>query len=119
MRAALFLAVGTVALVAVGPAGGGADSGFARGSVVFAGGGGQQPVGAPRILYSSDWSGTNEIYSVDPSGRLPTGQLTFGLAPACGTGAPCGFSDPQPSPDGRHILYSDYTSGDRYPGLRD
>jgi hypothetical protein len=34
--------------------------------------------GGFRILYSSDWSGTNEIYAADPSGRHPIAQLTFG-----------------------------------------
>ena len=65
-------------------------------------------LGAPRILYSSDWSGSSEIYGVDPSGRLPTAQLTFGPAPACRTGGPpCGFTDPGPSPDGRRLLLWD------------
>ena len=50
------------------------------------------PLGAPRILYSSDWSGTNEIYSVDPSGRTPTAQITSGARP-------------NPSPDGRRLLF--------------
>jgi WD40 repeat protein len=64
--------------------------------------------GAPRIVYSSGWSGSSEIYAVDPSGRLPTAQLTFGPAPACRTGGPpCGFTDPGPSPDGRHLLLWD------------
>jgi Tol biopolymer transport system component len=49
-------------------------------------------LGAPRILYSSDWSGTSEIYSVDPSGRTPTALITSGARP-------------NPSPDGRHLLY--------------
>ena len=69
---------------------------------------------APRIVYSSDWSGTSEIYAVDPSGRLPTGQLTFGRPPSC-TGQvfvlACGFADPVPSPDGRWLLYQDVTGG--------
>src|SRR5262249_33492984 len=55
---------------------------------------------APRILYSSDWSGTFQIYAVDPtrSGRI--GQLTFDPAPACRPGAPGGDVAPIPSPDG-------------------
>jgi Tol biopolymer transport system component len=49
-----------------------------------------------RILYSSDWSGTTQIYAVDPSGRSPTGQLTFGSA---------GGVAPSPSPDGRRLAF--------------
>jgi Tol biopolymer transport system component len=68
---------------------------------------GGQPVGAvPRILYASDWSGSGQIYSVDPSGR-GRGQLTFGRAPLCPTAAPCGFDHPVPSPDGRWVLFWD------------
>lgn len=47
---------------------------------------------AARIVYSSDWSGTDEIYSVDPSGRTATALITAG-------------SDPTPSPDGTRLLY--------------
>jgi len=65
---------------------------------------------APRILYSSDWSGTGQIYAVDPSRRGATGQLTFGRAPACLTGNPCGFAAASPSPDGRRVLLWDYVA---------
>ena len=73
-------------------------------------------LGTPRILYSSDWSGTSEIYAVDPSGRLPIGQLTFGRPPSCGGPVflvACGFVDPVPSPDGRWLLYQDVTQDGR------
>jgi WD40-like Beta Propeller Repeat len=60
----------------------------------------------PTILYVSDWSGTSQIYAVDSvSGRHR--QLTFGPAPVCRPEVPCGFVDPIPSPDGRHLLFSD------------
>src|SRR5262245_45205726 len=65
---------------------------------------------APRILYSSDWSGTTEIYAVDPSGKLPVAQVTFGRPPSCSGQVfvvECGFTDPMPSPDGRWVLYRD------------
>jgi Tol biopolymer transport system component len=84
------------------------------GSAGSATGGGRQPGVTPRILYASDWSGTSEIYSVDPSGRTPIAQLTFGPAPACHGGAPCGFIAPNPSPDGRHLLFWDHRDGDNY-----
>jgi WD40-like Beta Propeller Repeat len=82
------------------------------GLVPAAAGAGTRPklpaVGAPRILYSSDWSGTTEIYAVDPSGRKPVAQLTFGRPFDCGDAMPslsCGFTQPQPSPDGRQLLF--------------
>src|SRR5207244_8633674 len=58
---------------------------------------------AARILYSSDWSGTGEIYAVDPSARSTPGQLTFGRAPGCGVAA-CAYAGEVPSPDGRLVL---------------
>ena len=62
--------------------------------------------GMPRILYSSDWGGPWEIYAVDPSGKLRTGQITFGTGQI--TSAPSwGFGDPIPSPDGSRLLFSD------------
>jgi Tol biopolymer transport system component len=60
-----------------------------------------------RVLYASDWSGHMEIYAVDPSGKAPVGQLTFGVEGKCGPFLPCGFIDPVPSPDGRMVVYGD------------
>jgi hypothetical protein len=61
---------------------------------------------ASRIYYASDWSGSMEIYAVDPARRAPPAEITFGLPVACTQLLiPCGFRDPQPSPDGRHLLY--------------
>jgi Tol biopolymer transport system component len=65
--------------------------------------------GAFRILYTSDWSGTTEIYAADPSGAHPVAQLTFGRAPTCSQ-AGCGYSVLGQSPDGRFILYSDFSA---------
>lgn len=65
---------------------------------------------APRILYSSDSSGIREIYAVDPSGRHPVAQLTFGGPPGGGealVSLSCGYAEPQPSPDGKRLLYRD------------
>lgn len=80
----------------------------AAGSGTAAGGELRPAAGAPRILYASDWSGPSQIYAVDPTGRLPRGQLTFGPAPACLPENPCGYVQPLPSPDGRRVLYWDY-----------
>ncbi len=62
-----------------------------------------------RILYSSDWSGPAQIHAADPSRRQATAQLTFGAAPACRRrpGVSCGFYAPEPSPDGRRVLFWD------------
>jgi Tol biopolymer transport system component len=69
----------------------------------------------PRILYASDWSGSSEIYAVDPaSGRR--GQLTFGRAPACVPANPCGYVRPIPSPDGRRIVFGDHSIEGPLPG---
>jgi Tol biopolymer transport system component len=54
-------------------------------------------LGAPRILYASDWSGADEIYAVDPSGKSRVGQLTFGSSD---------LFKPMPSPDGSRLLFS-------------
>jgi Tol biopolymer transport system component len=62
--------------------------------------------GGLRILYASDWTGTMEIFAADPSGRAPLGQLTFARAEgACYSPAACGYARPQPSPDGRWLVY--------------
>jgi len=58
------------------------------------------------IVYAGDWSGMSQIYAVDPASRRH-GQLTFGRAPTCRPEVPCGYLDPSPSPDGRHLLFSD------------
>jgi len=58
-----------------------------------------------RILYSGDWTGRSQIFAVDPAGRAPLGQVTFGRTTGdCGPIA-CGFFAPTPSPDGRWLLY--------------
>lgn len=53
-------------------------------------------VTAPRILYSSDWSGHAQIYAVDPARPSTSGQVTFGSD---------GFTEPHPSPNGRRVAY--------------
>jgi Tol biopolymer transport system component len=59
-----------------------------------------------RILYVSDWSGSYEIYALDPTtGRR--GQLTLGRTAGCVATSPCGFVAPMPWPDGRRILFRD------------
>lgn len=63
---------------------------------------------ATRILYSSDWTGPSQLFAVDPSRRSTVAQLTFEREPGClrsGAVAPCGFSQPTPSPDGRWVAY--------------
>jgi len=72
----------------------------------------QAGVGAPRILFRSDWSGTSEIYAADPTGAGLIGQVTFGRAPACGSASACGYHGATASPNGRYLLYSDWTSCD-------
>lgn len=59
-----------------------------------------------RILYASDWTGPMEIFAADPFGRGPIQQVTF--APpegSCHWAAACGYTRPQPSPDGRRLAY--------------
>jgi len=55
-----------------------------------------QVAGTPRILYSGDWSGVHQIYSVDPAGRGAIAQLTFSRGDSF---------NPVPSPNGRRIAY--------------
>jgi Tol biopolymer transport system component len=69
-------------------------------------------LGAPRILYSSDWSGQDEVYALDPSGKSQVGQLTFGRAPSCIALHPCGYSGESPSPNGRFVLFWDWVATD-------
>ena len=59
-----------------------------------------------RVLYASDWTGSMQIFAADPSGRARLGQLTFAqpTEPCIGPTA-CGFTNPQPSPDGRWLVY--------------
>jgi WD40 repeat protein len=66
---------------------------------------------AQRILFRSDWSGTSQVYAADPTGAQPTGQVTFGRAPACAMAA-CGYHGAAPSPNGKYLLFSDWTSCD-------
>lgn len=66
-------------------------------------------VGLPRLLYASNWSGPVQIYSLDPSGRRLLAQVSRGIPPACGV-SPCGYGPPIPSPDGRRLLFGDWTS---------
>jgi Tol biopolymer transport system component len=64
----------------------------------------------PRIVYASDWSGSSQLYAVDPASRARTGQLTFGRPRVCLPANPCGYSRPVPSPDGRRVLFWDFVS---------
>jgi hypothetical protein len=72
-------------------------------------------LGASRILYASDWGGSSHIFAVDPTRRRPTGQLTFDPVPACSKrpGVTCGYVAPEPSPDGRGVLFWDDHYGAR------
>jgi hypothetical protein len=59
-----------------------------------------------RILYAADWTGQMQIFAADPAGRAQVRQLTF--APpdgACYSAAACGYTRPQPSPNGRSLVY--------------
>ncbi len=61
---------------------------------------------APRLLYTGDWSGSREIYAVDPAHTGSIAQITFGHEPSCDPLADaCGFADVVPSPDGRHVAF--------------
>lgn len=62
---------------------------------------------AARLLYTSDWSGTSQAYSVDPQHAGSTVQLTFGHARSCDPLVEllCGHSAVSASPDGRFIAY--------------
>ena len=60
----------------------------------------------PRVLYAGDWTGSMQIFAVDPSGRAPVAQLTFSRPEgSCYSAAACGFTRPLPSPDGRRLAY--------------
>jgi hypothetical protein len=61
-----------------------------------------------RLLYSSDWLGPTQIFAVDPAHEKPLGEVTFRHLPPCSAGRypiTCGFIDPVPAPDGRHIVF--------------
>jgi dipeptidyl aminopeptidase/acylaminoacyl peptidase len=62
-----------------------------------ANGGADSGVGA-RILYVSRWSGSQQIYALDPSGRAPLGKV------GVGDDAIDVFA-PFPAPDGGHLVY--------------
>jgi Tol biopolymer transport system component len=71
-----------------------------------------------RLLYTGDWSGNREIYSVDPRRPGAVAQVTFGHESSCDPLViACGFSNVAPSPDGRHVAFTsfaDYTTGSLY-----
>jgi hypothetical protein len=48
-----------------------------------------------------------EIYAVDPAGKAPPAQLTFGgdVKTCVASWTPCGFVEPLPSPNGHDLLY--------------
>jgi len=54
-------------------------------------------LGAPHILYTTGWSGSSEIYSVDPRHPKATGQLTPGRC--------CSYDLLRPSPDGQRVVF--------------
>jgi hypothetical protein len=59
-----------------------------------------------RILYVSSWSGSSQVYVVDPSGRAARGQVTFASAQGgCDGVMACGAEDPVASPNGRQVAY--------------
>jgi hypothetical protein len=63
---------------------------------------------AQRLLFRSDWSGPSQFYAADTSGARKMGQVTFGRPRSCGSSS-CGYRGLVPSPDGRFLLYSDWT----------
>lgn len=84
-----------------------ACSGAARSAEALAAGSADvAPVG--RILYSSDWSGSGQIYAVDPAQPRSPGQVTFGRSPVCPKDVACGFDNAIPSPDGTRLLFTDF-----------
>src|SRR5262245_15532892 len=86
------------------------ETALALGALLFISGAGARTTAqalpsGPRILYASDWTGTMEIFAADATGRA-VGQLTFGRpAATCHSPSACGFVRPQPSPDGRRLVY--------------
>src|SRR5262249_14300362 len=62
-----------------------------------------------RLLYTGDWSGSREIYSVDPRHPKAIAQLTFGHERSCDPlVVACGSSNVAPSPDGRHVAFTSF-----------
>jgi Tol biopolymer transport system component len=90
-RTVVAVAVATVAVAVAAPAGRAASS---------------------RILFESDWSRTRQVYAVTPDGRR-VAQLTFGPYAYCPEWKFCGRYNPEPSPDGRRLLF---TGGDEPNG---
>ena len=67
------------------------------------------------LLYTSDWSGTRQVYAVRSAAARPTlAQLTTGRPARCTGGNPCGFHRVVPSPDGRRLLVWDYVTQGRW-----
>jgi WD40 repeat protein len=61
---------------------------------------------ASRLLYTGDWSGSREVYAVDPAHAGSIAQVTFGHDPSCDPLADaCGFAGVVPSPDGRYVAF--------------
>jgi WD40-like Beta Propeller Repeat len=70
-----------------------------------------------RILYSSDWSGPQQVYSIAPGASARPAQLTPPLPGFCDPfKTRCGFTGPKPSPDGRKLLFTNAQFCDG-PGL--
>jgi Tol biopolymer transport system component len=72
-----------------------------------------QAAGQLRLLFNSDWSGTEEVYAADPTGANPAAQVTPG--PATCVPGDCHYGDMDfgaavPSPNGRFILYTEWQS---------
>jgi Tol biopolymer transport system component len=68
--------------------------------------------GNTRLVYSSDWSGSGQIYALDPSRGGAPAQLTFGLPVGCEPLVRfCGYGNATPSPDGRWIAYTEASYG--------
>ena len=65
----------------------------------------------PVLLYTSDWSGTRQVYAVHGLPRRPRlAQLTRGRPARCTDGHPCGYDRVIASPDGRWIAYWDFVT---------
>jgi len=65
---------------------------------------------APRLLFTSDWSGSREIYSVDPRHSSAVAQVSFGHESSCDPlVVACGYSAVVPSPDGRHVAFTSFS----------